>query len=417
MDRRHFMVSLGTTLGAAAAVRAAPKAQARITKITLAAVRGRFHKFVAMNSYDKAPKGHTYTNTLVRIATNQGVEGVGVMAYAVPDKDFHAALGELVGRDPETLYQFQDGRITDRADSLRDLLVRYKHLDGPLFDLIGKLRGVPCWKLMGEAVRDKTELYDGTLYFSDIWFRDRGAQAVVEEVLEAQKMGYPAVKIKVGRGSKWMEAEEGLQRDIEVLRAVREAVGPELKINADANNGYRNDYKRAWRLLEGSQAADLHFIEEIFPEDVGLYTKLREQMKQAGMRTIVADGENFTEADSFDPYLKPRRLMDIVQLDIRRGGFIEALKIARKAEAAGAVSIPHNWGSQVGLFMGLHLAKAVKVVAGAEDDRSTCDAVIAKGYKYANGAYTTSDEPGLGITVNKDVYREKYQAGETVISG
>lgn len=413
MNRRHFMVSLGTTLGAAGA---AAKAEARITKITLATVQGRFHKFVAMNSYDKAPKGHTYTNTLVRIATDQDVEGVGVMAYALPDKAFHAALRQLVGRDPATLYQFQDSRITDRADSHRELLARYKHLDGPLFDLIGKLRGVPCWKLMGEAVRDKTDLYDGTLYFSDIWFRDRGARAVVEEVLEAQKMGYPAVKIKVGRGSKWMEAEEGLRRDIEVLRAVREAVGPELKINADANNGYRGDYDRAWRLLEGSKAADLHFIEELFPEDVGLYTKLRGQMKQAGMGTIVADGENFTEAGSFDPYLKPRRLMDIVQLDIRRGGFIEAMDMARKAEAAGAVSIPHNWGSQVGLFMGLHAAKAIKAVSGAEDDRSTCDAVIAKGYEYSNGTYTTSDEPGLGIHVNEDVYREKYQAGETVIS-
>ncbi len=417
MNRRHFMVSLGTTLGAAGAVRAAPKAQVRITKITLATVQGRFHKFVAMNSYDTAPKGHTYTNTLVRIATDQGVEGVGVMAYAPPDKEFHVALRQLVGLDPAALYQFQDGRITDRADSHGELLARYKHLDGPLFDLIGKLRGVPCWKLMGEAVRDRTDLYDGTLYFSDIWFRDRGARAVVEEVLEAQRMGYPAVKIKVGRGSKWMEPEEGLQRDIEVLRAVREAVGPHLKINADANNGYRDDYARAWRLLEGSKAADLNFIEEIFPEDVGLYTKLRGQMKQAGLRTIVADGENFTEASSFDPYLKPRRLMDIVQLDIRRGGFIEGMKMARKAEVAGAVSIPHNWGSQVGLFMGLHLAKAIKVVGGAEDDRSTCDAVVAKGYEYADGTYTTSDEPGLGITVNEDVYREKYQAGETVISG
>ena len=416
MQRRRFLISLGTSLAARGAVRAAAKASARITKITLAPVQGRFHKFVAMNSYDTAPKGHTYTNTLVRIATDQGVEGVGVMAYALPDEKFHAALRQLLVHNPTALYRFEDGRITDRADSHRELLARYKHLDGPLFDLIGKMLGVPCWKLIGEAVRDRTDLYDGTLYFSDLWFRDRGVRAVVEEALEAQKMGYPAVKIKVGRGSKWMEAEAGLQRDIEVLLAVREAAGPRLRINADANNGYRDDYERAWRLLEGSKAADLHFMEEIFPEDVGLYTKLRGQMKQAGLRTIVADGENFTDASSFDPYLKPRLLMDIVQLDIRRGGFIEGMKMARKAEAAGAVSIPHNWGSQVGLFMGLHLSKAVKAVGAAEDDRSTCDAVVAKGYEYADGTYTTSDEPGLGISVDEDVYREKYQAGETVIS-
>ena len=409
MNRRHFLLSLGAAGGA-------PKASARITKITLSEVQGRFHKFVAMNSYDTAPKGHTYTNTLVRIATDRGVEGVGVMAYALPDEKFHAALRQLIGADPSALYQFQGGRITDRAASHAGLLARFKHLDGPLFDLIGKLRGLPCWKLIGKAVRDKTEVYDGTLYFSDIWFRRRGVRAVVEEADEARKMGYPAVKIKVGRGSKWMAPEEGLRRDIEVLLAVREAVGPRLRINADANNGYRGDYERAWRLLEGSRAANLHFIEEIFPEDVGLYTKLRDQMKRAGTRTVVADGENLTEASSFDPFLQPRRLMDIVQLDIRRGGFIEGVKTAQKAAAAGAVSIPHNWGSQVGLFMSLHLSKAVKGIAGAEDDRSTCDAVVARGYEYADGAYTTSDEPGLGLAVDEDVYREKYKARETVIS-
>ena len=86
MERRHFLISLGTALAARGAARAAAKASARVTKITLASVQGRFHKFVAMNSYDTAPKGHTYTNTLVRIATDQGVEGVGVMAYALPGR-------------------------------------------------------------------------------------------------------------------------------------------------------------------------------------------------------------------------------------------------------------------------------------------------------------------------------------------
>ena len=108
--------------------------------------------------------------------------------------------------------------------------------------------------------------------------------------------------------------------------------------------------------------------------------------------------------------------MDIVQLDIRRGGFIDGMKIAQMAKAAGAVFIPHNWGSQVGLFMSLHMSKAIKSVAAAEDDRSTCDAVIARGYHYKNGHYTTSDEPGLGIRVDEDVYREKYQSSETVIA-
>jgi L-alanine-DL-glutamate epimerase-like enolase superfamily enzyme len=138
-------------------------------------------------------------------------------------------------------------------------------------------------------------------------------------------------------------------------------------------------------------------------------------MRAAKMKTFLADGENMRSADQFTPYLKPRRLMDVLQMDIRRGGFLENLRMARMGEEAGAVSVPHNWGSQVGLFMGLHLAKAVQSVIAAEDDRSTCDVVEAEGYEFRGGYYTVSEAPGLGIRVNEKAYREKYQGAEKVV--
>ena len=67
-----------------------------IRGIALAPVECRFHKFVAMNSYDTAPKGHTYSNTLVCIRTGDGAEGVGVMGYASPDAAFLQALPQAV---------------------------------------------------------------------------------------------------------------------------------------------------------------------------------------------------------------------------------------------------------------------------------------------------------------------------------
>lgn len=74
MNRRYFLLS-----APAAARRLGGAPPVKITRIRLAAIEGRFHRFVAMNSYDQAPKGHTYTNTLVRLETDQGIEGVGVM--------------------------------------------------------------------------------------------------------------------------------------------------------------------------------------------------------------------------------------------------------------------------------------------------------------------------------------------------
>ena len=64
-----------------------------------------------------------------------------------------------------------------------------------------------------------------TLYFSDVWFRDRGERAVVEECREAVESGYLGVRIKAGRGDRWMQRKGGDDRDIAVVRAVREAIG------------------------------------------------------------------------------------------------------------------------------------------------------------------------------------------------
>jgi len=408
MNRRQFLF----TSVAAASVRFTQSSSVTINRIALAPITGRFHKFVAMNAYDKAPKGHTYDNTLVRIGANQNIEGVGVMAYRASDKEFIEAIRKLIGANPLEIYEMRDGRIIGPAPAFADLLNRYRHLDGPLFDLIGKLTGKPAWKLIGDSVRDRVEVYDGTLYFSDVWFRDRGVRAVVEEVEEAQKFGYRGVKLKLGRGWKWMDREEGLRRDIEVIRAARKAAGPQLKIMTDANNGYQDNRERAWRLLAETADANVYWIEEPFPENVEQYAQLREKMRRAGLKTMIADGENLQLASSFEPYLKPKRLMDVLQLDIRTSGFLENLRAAQMGEAAGAVCIPHNWGSQIGGLMGLQLSKAARNVVAAEDDRSTCDVIVAEGYEFRNGFYTVPEKPGLSIKVDEAVYRQKYQPVE-----
>ncbi len=412
MERRHFLLSLA----ASGMTRAAQQPPVKITWITLATIEGRFHKFVAMNSQAARPNGHTYNNTLVRIGTDQGVEGIGVMYYTPPDDAYLQALKTLIGANPLDLYQMSGGRIAGRAPSHAAVLTRYMHLDGPLFDLVGKLKNAPCWKLIGDAVRQQIEVYDGTLYFSDIWFQDRGVRAVLEEAEESLKKGYTAMKLKVGRGWRWMEKDAGIERDLEILRAVRKLAGPKVRILADANNAYRDDFERAWRFLNETRDLNLYWIEEIFPESVDWYARLKEHMEKAGMKTLIADGENFGDPRGFEPYLRPKRLIDVLQMDIRRGGFLGNLEMARLGEPAGAVSVPHNWGSQIGGLMGLHLSKAVKSVITAEDDRSTCDTIVAEGYIFKNGSYAVSDAPGLGIRVNQAVYKEKYQSKEIVVT-
>jgi L-alanine-DL-glutamate epimerase-like enolase superfamily enzyme len=412
MNRRYFFLSVA----GASAARALRASGARITRIRVATLQGRFAKFVTMNAYDRVPKGHTYDHPLIRIETDQGVEGVGPAAYAALDKAYFEDIRALIGADPLEIYRMDGGQIKGRSEKFSSLLAKYKHLDGALFDLIGKLTGKAAWQLMGPAARERVEVYDGTLYFSDVWFRDRGVRAVVEEAEEAIRSGYAGVKLKMGRGSKWMEQKAGLTRDIAVAQAVREAVGSTAKIMVDQNNGYSKDISQTWTFLSETKNAKLHWIEEPFPENVEEYGKLKDQMAKAGMRTFLADGENLRNPADFTNYLKPRRLMDVVQLDIRTGGFIGNTELARMAEPAGAVSVPHNWGSQLGFLMGLQIAKAVNPIVAAEDDRSTCDVLTASGYHFEKGAYTVSSEPGLGVKVNAEVYDLKCKPTEKIVT-
>jgi D-galactarolactone cycloisomerase len=413
LKRRHFLGALA----ASASVRPARSAKARITRITITPIEGRFHKFVTMNAYDTAPKGHTYSNHLIRIQTGEGMEGVGVMGYRTPDEAFYQSIRKLLGVDPLSVYRMDAGRITGRAESFEDMLRTYAFLDGAMFDLIGKLVGKAAWRLIGDSVRDRVETYDGTLYFSDVWFRDRGVKAVVEEAEEAAKSGYRGIKLKLGRGWKWMDSEPGFRRDIEVVHAVRKAVGPGMRIMVDINNGFQKEPGRAWRLLQETAEDQLYWLEEPFPEDVGLYGELRAKMQAAGIRTLIADGENVRQSSELTAYIQPKLLVDVLQMDIRTCGLLENAALARRAGPLGAVCIPHNWGSAVGGFMGLHLAKAVKAVPAAEDDRSTCDVLIAEGYEFHGGSYEVPDHPGLSIRVNEDVYRRKYQSAEVAVSG
>jgi D-galactarolactone cycloisomerase len=408
MQRRAFLTLAAASIASGAAA-------AGIRRITLAPIECRFHKFVAMNSYDRAPKGHTYSNILVRIQTNEGVEGVGVMGYTAPDAQFHHALKTLIGADPLSLYEMKDGRITGRAAAFSGVLGLYRHLDGPLFDLIGKLTAKPAWQLIGSPVRDRVEVYDGTLYFSDVLFSDRGTRAVVEEVEEAQKKGYNGVKLKMGRGWKWMDREAGLLRDVEVTHAVRKAAGPQMKVLVDGNNGYQNDMDRLWRYISGTAADNLFWLEEMIPEDVATYTALRQRMQKAGIKGAIAEGESVRGVAEFEPYLKPNRLFDVLQMDIRTGGFIDNMAVARMAAEVGATSVPHNWGSQIGGYMGLHLSKAIAAVPAAEDDRSTCDVIIAEGYNFRGGSYSVPNSPGLSLRVDEKVYQLKCKPAETAI--
>jgi D-galactarolactone cycloisomerase len=411
MNRRTFLLSAGVSVAAIAA-----SSQPVIRRIRVSLLTGRFQKTVAMNAYDKAPKGPTYQHALIRIETDQGVEGVGAGTYQLDLNAYADALQFLVGKSPLDLYEMKDGHIVRASAAFAAHQRKYQYLDGPLFDLLGKLNKKPAWALLGPAVRNEVDCYDGTLYFSDVMLPERGVAAVADECTESVDAGFRAVKLKAGRGSKWMERKAGDERDIAVIHAARKAVGPDILVMVDPNFGYQGQFDGAWRLLEETKADYLHWIEQPFRDSVEDYSHLKDKMAAANMKTLIADGESFEHPEQFDKYLKPRRLMDVLQLDSRRSGFLAGREAAAIAEATGAVSIPHNWGSQIGHMMALHMSKACKAMTWSEDDRSTCEVFTPVGYKFGGPKQTISDEPGLGIKINESVYEKQCKPNEKIFS-
>ena len=413
IDRRSFLTALATS---ASALRGASQTPVRLTRIRASILQGRFHKQVALNASDKAPTGGTYTHPLIRIETDQGVEGIGAGTYRMNLDDYVAELQPLIGKNPLELYEMTGGKVVRPAPWFAGLHAKAQYLDGPLLDLIGKLSNNPVWALLGDSARDTVQCYDGTLYFADVMRPERGVGAVVEEAEEAVQSGFKALKLKLGRGSKWMDRAAGDARDIAVIHAVRKAVGPNIIVMGDTNNGYQGQFDGLWRMLAETRDDKPHWIEEPFPETVEGYGRLKDKLADAKMSTLIADGENFRHSSEFEPYLHPRRLMDVLQLDTRTGGFIANREVVRMGGAAGAMTIPHNWGSQIGHLMGLHLAKAMKGVPWAEDDRSTCDVIVPAGYSLGKGMQMVSSEPGLGIHIDAKVYEKQCKPTERTIS-
>jgi L-alanine-DL-glutamate epimerase-like enolase superfamily enzyme len=109
-------------------------------------------------------------------------------------------------------------------------------------------------------------------------------------------------------------------------------------------------------------------------------------------------------------------LVDYVQYDIRANGFIDNIAIARKCASVGARVDNHNWASQMGYVMSLHLARALGNYGILECDRSTCDVLRVDTPEPVKGTVPAPSKPGLGISIDEDVYRIKNAPNEIVIS-
>ena len=335
---------------------------------------------------------------LLRVTTSDGITGFGA-CHAGPER-----VDELLGQALEGLYTAEG--------SVRERWLPYEYA---LWDVAGQRAGLPVYQLAaqiaGASVAEpfRAPCYDTSLYFDDLELADDTAAAdlIALEARQGFERGHRAFKIKVGRGARHMPLEQGTQRDIAIIRAVRAAVGAGLPIMIDANNGY--NLNLAKRVLAETADCEILWLEEAFHEDDVLYRDLRAWMEAQGMATMIADGEG--QADPRLLAWARAGLIDVVQYDIFSYGFTRWLALGRELDAAGVRSAPHHYGGHYGNYAAGHLAGALKRFTFVEWDDVETPGLDASAYTIADGRVNIPRQPGFGLQLDDERFRYAVQNG------
>jgi D-galactarolactone cycloisomerase len=272
-------------------------------------------------------------------------------------------------------------------------------VDIALWDLRGKHFETPIHVLMGGPLRTEVKAYATGTYR---WGTGDPLDYIVKETEGYVREGFSALKLKIGFGVK---------EDLALIRAVREAIGPDISLMIDANHGF--DVIEAIELGRAIANLDIGWFEEpVVPDELNSYCEVR-----AGQPVPVAGGETDFTRWGFREVLT-RRAMDIVQPDTcAAGGLSECKKIADMATAFGVRYVPHVWGSGIGLATALQLLavlphtppRRTPIEPLLEFDRSEHpfrQAIMKHEIEHKNGVVQIPDGPGLGIEVNRDVLVE-----------
>jgi L-rhamnonate dehydratase len=268
---------------------------------------------------------------LVEVFTNDGLVGLGNAALApqVTKQVIDLYLKPLlVGQDPwdiERLWQHMY-RKTMAFGRKGIGMVAISAVDIALWDLLGKSAKQPVYRLLGGRTKTRIPVYASRLYSVELSELEREAKSYKDE-------GYQAMKLRFGWGP--ADGARGIERNLELVRTVRDSVGDGIDIMADAYMGWTLDYaKRMLPLLEPFR---LRWLEEpVIPDDIRGYVEL----KSYG-RIPLAGGEHEFTLYGFRDLLEARAL-DYIQFDTNRvGGITQARKIAALAEAHSVPVIPH----------------------------------------------------------------------------
>jgi L-alanine-DL-glutamate epimerase-like enolase superfamily enzyme len=332
---------------------------------------------------------------IVEVFTDDGHVGIGNAALAprLTKQAIDLYLGPLlIGADPfdvEFLWQHMYRRTV--AWGRKGVgMTAISAIDIAIWDILGKAAKQPVFKLLGGRTKRRIPVYASRLYSQPL-------DTLAAETQKYRDEGYKAMKMRFGWGP--ADGAAGMQRNVELVRTVRDVAGDEIDIMADAYMGWNLDYAR--RMIPLLERYNLRWLEEpVIPDDIQGYVAL----KSLG-RIPIAGGEHaFTQYEVRD--LLEQRAVDYVQIDTNRvGGITQARKISALAESFAVPVVPH-----AGQMHNYHIVMASLNSPMAEFFPPVDVEVGNELFWYifdgeptpANGFIDLSDNvPGLGLTIKE----------------
>jgi L-alanine-DL-glutamate epimerase-like enolase superfamily enzyme len=266
-------------------------------------------------------------------------------------------------------------------------------VDIALWDLMGKITGQPVYNLLGGRTRETIRCYASQLYATT------DLDALAAEAAGYAAQGFTAMKQRFGYGP--ADGPAGMRQNLALLKTVREAVGPDVEVAADAYMGWTVPYAiRMVRMIEDAGLALAWVEEPVLPDDVAGYAEIARAVD-----TPISGGEHEFTRYGFRELID-RGAVDVVQLDINRvGGITEARKIWAMAAGAGLPVLPH-----AGQLHNYHLIMAHLNSPIAEffpemqppTGYTLFWRIFTGEPEPENGFITLDDRPGLGWSLNEE---------------
>ncbi|MEZ4713549.1 MAG: mandelate racemase/muconate lactonizing enzyme family protein [Caldilineaceae bacterium] len=274
-------------------------------------------------------RGQGRTQCFAHVITDEGIEGLGIGGGAQAAREVieRTLKPILIGQDPLYIEKLWDDMFwAIRGVGRKGLAFSaLSAVDIALWDLKAKYFETPLYKLLG-PYRDSVPVYG-----SGGWTNFSTDELVAEQMSYVER-GMKAVKMKVAKDFGQSERE-----DVVRLAAVREAVGDDVEIFIDANNGYYA--KQAIYMARKFEPYDVGWFEEpVLADDIeGLVAVAK------AIDLPVATGEHEYTKYGFKDLLA-RGGADIAQPDVGRvGGITEWMKVAHLAHAFNLPVAPHAY--------------------------------------------------------------------------